>query len=366
MTPNQKVFDVTRKELNASLIERDQEIDIVLTALVAQEHCLFVGPPGTAKSMLADAVTDWLAGDKFSILVNKFTTPEEVFGPISVSGLKNDHYKRITTGKLPEADIAFIDEIFKSSSAILNTTLRILNERTYANDDVTVNCPLKLCVAASNEWPGEDAKELGALFDRFLFRRAVRPVSSERGFDRLCWSANLTPSLSTQISPADVDAASAEARAIQYSAEAKESFVRIVKECKREGVVPGDRRIRKSVDAVRAYAWLNGGVEVETDHLEILAHLLWEDPFEQPRKVTEIVSQIANPASLMVNSVLMEAEQILGDLDTKDLVKVSTASKKLTEIKKKLNGMNGSKAKQAADYVAEKIKEIKLATVEAL
>src|ERR1700740_699024 len=112
MTTRDK-FMQTRKELAAALIERDEEIDLVLTALVAQEHVLLVGPPGCAKSLLLDSLMRWLSGKRFSILLNRFTTPEEVLGPISVTGLKSDCYRRVTAGKLPEADLAFIHEGFK-------------------------------------------------------------------------------------------------------------------------------------------------------------------------------------------------------------------------------------------------------------
>src|SRR5688572_16666374 len=112
--PIQEKFAATRKELSSALIERDDEIDLVLTALVAQEHVLLVGPPGCAKSLLLDTLMSWMSGRRFSILLNRFTCPEEILGPISVSGLKSDVYRRVTTGKLPEADLCFLDEIFKA------------------------------------------------------------------------------------------------------------------------------------------------------------------------------------------------------------------------------------------------------------
>src|SRR4029079_12857185 len=148
--PVREKFAQARKELSSALIERDEEIDLVLTALIANEHVLLVGPTGCGKSLLLDSVLSWTGGTKFSILLTKFTTVEEVMGPVSLAALKADKYLRVTTGKLPEADYAFIDEVYKASSAILNVMLKILNERAYdAGDGVLRKVPLKLCLGAS-------------------------------------------------------------------------------------------------------------------------------------------------------------------------------------------------------------------------
>src|SRR5438046_84944 len=147
--PVREKFAQARKELSSALIEREEEVDLVLTALVANEHVLLVGPPGCGKSLLLDSVLSWTGGTRFAILLTKFTTLEEVVGPVSLSALKADKYLRVTAGKLPEADYAFCDEVFKGSSAILNCLLKILNERVYdAGDGVLRKVPLKLCLAA--------------------------------------------------------------------------------------------------------------------------------------------------------------------------------------------------------------------------
>src|SRR3954451_25294438 len=131
-------FAAARKALSAALIERDDEIDLALTALLAGEHLLLVGPPGCGKSLLLDSLLSWAGGARFAILFTKFATPEEVWGPVSLSALKADKYVRVTAGKLPEAEFAFLDEIFKASSAILNTLLKVLNERTFDAGDGVV------------------------------------------------------------------------------------------------------------------------------------------------------------------------------------------------------------------------------------
>src|SRR5262249_36652430 len=150
-------FTLARRELSEALIERDEEIDVVLTALVAQQHVLLVGPPGTAKSLLLDALARWLDGRKFSALLTRFSQPVQLFGPVSLRALKEDRFVRVTAGRLPEADLAYLDEIWKASSAILNTLLKVLNERTFdPGDGALVKVPLKVCVAASNEWPSPE------------------------------------------------------------------------------------------------------------------------------------------------------------------------------------------------------------------
>jgi MoxR-like ATPase len=179
-------FETLRAALAAALIERDEEVQLLLLGLLAGEHVLLVGPPGTGKSLLCSALTSAVGGArKFETLLTKFSTPEELFGPVSVQALKADRYERLTAGYLPEAHFAFVDEVWKASSAILNTLLTLMQERRFDNGGRRVDCPLRLMVAASNEWPvGDGYESLGAAFDRFLIRKLVRPVSAA-GRERL-------------------------------------------------------------------------------------------------------------------------------------------------------------------------------------
>jgi MoxR-like ATPase len=367
----QQKFLATRRELSAALIERDEEIDVVLTALLCQENPLLVGPPGTAKSLLLDSLMAWMNGRKFTILFTKFTTPEECFGPVSVAGLKEDKYRRVTTGKLPEADGGFGDELFKASSAILNTLLRLLNERVYDNGDgALARVPLKIFLAASNEWPQsqDGGKELSALFDRFLFRKTVRPILTAAGRKRLLWKRSHAPLLSTSITPAEIDSAHEQAKTLVFTDEAKEAFEAILRQLAEEGIRPGDRRQYKSVAAAQAFAYLAGSNGVAPEHLEILAHTLWDDPVEQPEKVAGIVARIANPSGMRVNSLLLEVEQILAGTDLNQLAQAAIAVGKLQEIHKQLNSLNGGDGRvvKAKNYVQQQIKHIKLTSIEAI
>jgi hypothetical protein len=205
----------TRQELAAALIERDDEVDLVLTPLVAQEHPLLVGPPGTAKSLLLDSLMAWMQGAKFTVLFTKYTTPEEVFGPVSLAGLKADRFVRVTAGKLPEA--------------------------------------------------------------------------------------------------------------------------------------------------------LHGAGRVEPEHLEILQHVLWDAPEEQPARVAQVVAKVANPAGMKVSQLLLEAEAVLAAADVPQLAQAATATAKLGEIDKQLAALGTHpRAARARAYVKDHVKRIKLASIEAI
>lgn len=181
--------------LNEGLYEKEEAVRLALLTAIAGESIFFLGAPGCAKSMIARRIAKAFKsdGDKpvkyFETLLNQFSTPEEVFGNISLKALNGEledqngkeEYRRLTENMLPEADIAFLDEIWKASPAILNTLLTIVNERTFHNGSKVMDVPLKALFAASNELPAKN-RSLEALYDRFVLRLCVGFIADEDNF----------------------------------------------------------------------------------------------------------------------------------------------------------------------------------------
>ena len=360
-------FAAVRRELGESLIERSEEIDLLLTSLIAGEHLLLVGPPGCGKSLLIDSLMRWTHGSKFSCLLNRFSMPEELLGMYSLSELKLDKFVRITTNKLPESQYVFLDEIFRASPAILNVLLKLLNEKTFdRGDGIARRVPLEICLGAANDYPqGDEAKSLGALVDRFMLRKSVVPISSMAGRQRLLW-ANQPPEFSTSLSAHELIAARLDAKGLPWSKEAKQALESILDELSKQGVRPSDRRQFKSVAIVQAFAWLNGAEDIQPEHLEILQHVLWND-HDEFVKVRSAIMQIAAPVGMKVNCLISEIEQIISGVNPTDLGATATAASKLSEISKSLKAMKEHpKALAAIAYLKEKITELRLKSLDSI
>ena len=169
-----------RTSLGRFLVAKQELIDLMVVAAVAQEPLLLVGPPGTAKSDLVLKFKDALGlaeGDYFEYMLTRFTEPSEIIGPIDINQLREGRYIRREQGKLPTARLAFLDEIFKSNSAILNILLTIVNERKFYQDGVPQPVRLRVLFAATNEVPEQG--ELAALKDRFVLKAESRSVQDD-------------------------------------------------------------------------------------------------------------------------------------------------------------------------------------------
>ncbi len=305
-------------ELNAALLEREEAIRAALVALVSRSHLVLLGPPGTAKSQLVTAVAERFCDPAgaglsyFVYLLTRFTTPEELYGPVSVHGLKNDTYARITAGKLPEAQLVFLDEVFKSSSAVLNSLLTLLNERVFDNGTARQPAPLISLFGASNEMPQGD--DLEALWDRFLLRLEVGYLS-QGGFDRLLAGATAALAARTQAAPtllpqAELAALQDQAAALPIPADIAGALGGLRRDLERQkGIVASDRRWMQSLRALQAHALLEGRAAVEEDDLAILAHVLWSQP-EQRAEIARLTSRLANPTNAKASELKDKATAV--------------------------------------------------------
>lgn len=271
-----------RDHLLDGLVERDVAVRLGLLAAVAGEHLLLIGPPGTAKSLLARRLRGAFAdATYFERLLTRFSVPEELFGPLSVRGLEEDRYVRQTRGYLPEASVAFLDEIFKANSAILNALLTLLNERAFDNDGARHDTPLITVVGASNELP--EGEELDALYDRFLLRLYVGPVS-EASVDALL---DLDPTKdghvpeSLRLSGEALEALRVGSHGVALSEDLRALLKDLRAWLAEQGIPFSDRRLRKVVQLLQVAAHTDGRDEATVWDAWLLQHVVWEDPAQR-------------------------------------------------------------------------------------
>lgn len=257
------------QRLAHGLVEREHEVRLVLLAALAGEHSLLIGAPGTAKSALARRVHAAFRDARyFERLLTRFSVPEELFGPLSISALEQDRYERHTAGFLPEASIAFIDEVFKANSAILNALLTLLNEREFDNGAGRMRCPLISVIGATNEVPDDEVAE--AFFDRFLLRLTVVPVSAGGFSTLLACAAEQVLRVPEALDTSDLAAINQAAAQVRLDDEVVGLLAELRTRLAAEGQYVSDRRWVKIVQLLRVACASEARVTVEVWDLWLL------------------------------------------------------------------------------------------------
>jgi|GEM_PF-265367 len=303
--------------ISEGMFEREEIISVALLGALCGQNTFLYGPPGTAKSLISRRIAcAFKQPAYFEYLMNRFSTPEDVFGPISIKALKEDQYTRKTDRYLPKAEFAFLDEIWKSSPAILNTLLTLINERIFRNGEEIEKAPLKALIAASNETPDEN-QGLEALYDRFIVRLMVGPIVHSDNFDQLLNGR-----------PVNADTKVADALAVEQQEWAKwqqqlhevdlsnetMTIIHLIREAllaqdAERKVYVSDRRWQRAAMLMKASAFFNGRKETNHSDALLLSHCLWTT--EDNR---ETVKSIVDQA---VKDTGFDSEINLADLDSK-------------------------------------------------
>lgn len=305
-SPREKMLGIER-EISERVFEREQEIRGFLVGLLAHAHVLFLGPKGAAKSalgrLLCDAI-EWYgvtAGQDpyFRTQLGRDSVLDELFGPVSAKGYEQDTFRRNTSGMLPEAKVGLIEEIYKSNPTVLNRLLTLLNEGLFKNGTEPEQAiPLRLVVGTSNELPDGRDDSLDAFHDRLLLRYEVGYMKDRANVRRMMERANYYSGaqqapVSPLITEEEIDWAAEEARTVDASP-VFDTIDDILLALADREIVPSDRRRAALVSLIKAQAYLNGRSSAVRADLDILAHVLWEDP-DQIKDVARIVLQEANP-----------------------------------------------------------------------
>ena len=324
-------------EMNRGIYEKETEISLSLLAALAGESIILLGPPGVAKSMVARQLkTAFRDARSFEYLMSRFSTPDEIFGPVSIQKLKtSDTYERAVEGYLPTADVVFLDEIWKAGPAIQNTLLTVINEKIFRNGNREMHLPLKLLVAASNELPAK-GEGLEALWDRFVIRIESRPIKLEKNFRAMLLEAptdflgptDFTDSTDSSGSmgksgftdSADfsdsTDFSDLKITAEEY-AEWAEKICKIgVKEevldaisairkslravnvdeaAERRNIYVSDRRWKNIVRLLRTSAFMQDREEVDICDLLPIYHCLWQEPEERDAIRSIVIRALFSP-----------------------------------------------------------------------
>lgn len=285
------------KVISANVYEKETVFRLAILALLSGESIFLLGLPGIAKSLISRRIKYALHdGRNFEYLMNRFSTPEEIFGPISIKDLLKGDYVRIIDQYLPAVDIAFLDEIWKAGPSIQNTLLTIINEKIFRNGGSDIKVPLKLLISASNELP-ESGKGLEALFDRFIIRMIVYGLTNEDNFNDMLESVTsleVDVPLELQIKTSEYEKWLKELETTVTLSKDTLNFIarfrKILTEATNGKAYISDRRWKKIAKLIKASAYYNGRKTTDKPDLLIIPYCIWDNE-DQERDYTKLFNE---------------------------------------------------------------------------
>jgi MoxR-like ATPase len=341
------------RTLESRFLGKDEVIRLLLVAVVAGEHAVLIGPPGTAKSALVRTFARLIQARYFEYLLTRFTEPNEIFGPVDIAAFRDGRYQRRTEGMLPDSEIVFLDEVFKSNSAILNALLTLLNERRYTSGGQILRCPLLSCFGASNEVPGDET--LAAIYDRFLLRIRSDNLDAyhftellQRGIQEE--AASLEDAAAQPLVSANeiAELHRAFARRMRFSEEFFSQYKGLVFQIRAEGVTLSDRRVVKLLKLFAASAFLDGRAQPDASDFFVLKHV-WNNE-DQAAILESIVTPVLeahyreHPNARRVGAAAVGVEALAAEIDR--IRQVLTGGAALTDVQlfSQLKALNEVKA----------------------
>lgn len=353
-----------RMSISNAFVGRQEVADGLMLAALSGEHVLLLGPPGTAKSAITRHFANHFEGAKhFDWLLTKFSVPEEIFGPISLASMKAGRYERIPDGKLPEANFAFLDEIFKANSSILNALLTAANERKWHDGATVHDLPLRTIVGASNEMPMEES--LMAFFDRFLLRFNVENVATNNwSFEAILRTKN-TFEPTDKLTMDELDQIRELVDEVDLEQVYKPMF-EISKALSAKDITVSDRRWKKASKIVAAESWIGGYDAAEVEDLGCLSSVLWSDPKDIPeveRIVRECASSEWGPQAEAADALLQRFHEI--KKSTQQDAKVGPFVRDADRVTKRLlEAARATKSKRSRERINKKGRQVQSALKE--